>query len=249
MGHIFTKSTTVGNEKALVLDVREGFRYPFKIEDWTRMKFAMCWSYTGTSTDNTNMDGYGDAQITANSPRDRFYIGVKKYSTKFPGEDDSEYLLGVSSSGAFSYIGFPVAFFNPAVSHGEYTDVGVKHPDGTYAGEHKWYGSVGAFSGPNSPAFDDTSDFGIRAAFDVTIINKGQANQQISVKYAKDNLLTNTSRTSLENYINTATYTDLGTLDFNNASGPYTLPDSFFMYLPFGTARLRVFALQAIRIS
>lgn len=247
MAHIFTKSTTEGNVKGLILDYREGLRYPFKIQDWNRMKFAIAWSYTGTG-DNNNMDGYGAQNITANTPQDRYYFGVKKYSPNFPMENDREYFLGVSSAGAFSYIDFPVAFFNPTNNHGEYVDIGVRHPDGSYDGFQHYYGTNPLFAGPGSPDFDNTSGYGIIMAFDIEFVNKGQANQQMNVKYAKTTF-TNASQVNMDSYINSATYTDLGPLDFNYNSVPYEAPDSFFMYLPFGAARLRVFGLRAIRIS
>ena len=241
MAYIFRKSTTVGNEQCLIQDYREGFRYPFKLLDWSHIKVGMVWSYTA-ATDNTNMDGYGQGFITTNTIEDRMFFGLKKYSLKFPEADPSEYFLGLSSSGTTSTIDFPVSAFSTNNSHGQVMHMGVRHSDGTFSGSTPSYSQCGVTQ------FDDTSQFAALLAFDLTVLNKGQSNQKITFKWAKQDI-TDTSKSNVESVMNSLTYTNVGDLDFNLNGVPYDLPDTFFMYLPFGNVRLRVFALDIVRIS
>jgi hypothetical protein len=246
MAEIANKTTTVRTEKCLILDYREGFRYPFKLQDWNRIKVALVWSYTASGS-NDNLDGYGTPLITANTAEDYMYFGLKKYSNKFPRTGGQEYLVGVASHGANSSIGFPTSQFDGRNVHGEFVTLGVHHADGTTEGE--LHTSVNpSFGLLPAAGFDDTSLFAGIVCLDLTLLNKGQSNQQINFKY-RQTTLTDMSKSNIESLINSGTYTDVGDLNFNLNGVPYDLPDSFFMYLPFGNLRLRVFAIEAIRVS
>ncbi len=241
MAYIFTKSTIVGNENGLIQDYREGFRYPFKIADWTRAKVAIGWSYTA-SQDNSDLDGYGAASITTNTAQDRMFFGLKKYNENFPEDNDSEYFVGLSSSGPTSSIQFPQSAFSTATTHGETMHMGVRHPDGTFSG------STPVYNHCSVDAFDTGTNFIGLLCLDLTILNKGQSNQKITFKYSNQTI-TDTSKANIESVMNAASYTNVGDLDFNFNGMAYDLPDTFFMYLPFGNIRMRVFALDIVRVS
>jgi hypothetical protein len=246
MPEIYSKSTTVGNEKCLILNYRKALKLPFKIQDWNRIKVALVWSYTA-SGGNDNLDGYGSVSITSNTPQDHMYFGLKKYSEEFPRTGGQEYLVGVASHGASSSIYLPISQFDGRNPHGELVTLGVHHSDGTTEGEQ--HTTDNPSFGLMSPAgFDDASGFAGIVCLDLTLINKGLSNQQINFKY-RQTTLTDTSKANVESIVNSGTYTNVGDLNFNLNGVPYDLPNCFFMYLPFGNLRLRVFALDVFRVS
>lgn len=247
MAEIYTKSTTVGNENCVITDYREALVYPFKIQDWNRIKVALVWSYTASSG-NDNMDGYGTTQISINGEKDKMYFGLKKYSGKFPFTDISEYFVGIASHGTYSDIAFPQTVFDERNPHGQLITLGVHHADGvTTEGETRTENNP-TFGLMSASGFSGAGNFAGIICLDLTISNKGLSNQQISFKYAKSTI-TDTSKANVESVVNSLTYTDVGLLNFNLNGVSYSLPDCFFMYLPFGNLRLRTFALDVFRVS
>ncbi len=241
MATIYTKPTTVGNENCIILDYRQGLRYPFNIGDWNRIRCSMVWSYTA-GNNNDNMDGFGPALVTPNNVEDRFFFGLKKYSLKFPQADDSEYFLGLSNSGVSSFINFPVSAFGTGTEHGTIMNLGVRHPNETFSGTTLSYSQCEVYQ------FDDTSNFAAIICFDLTLINKGLSNQKINLKYAKQSI-TDTSKSNIESIMGSASYTDYGDLDFNYNGVAYDSPNSFFIYTPYGNIRTRLFSLDVIHVS
>ncbi len=127
---------------------------------------------------------------------------------------------------------------------------GLHHADGTFDGDS----SSGAIIFPTgSPSYDNPTDHSTVILFDIEIGNKGLSNQTVTFKYALRtiNILgdSDTSKTNIENLMNTASYTTVGTLDFHAGGVPYALPDCFFLYASPGSIRLRVFGLDVIRMS
>lgn len=244
MAEIYTKATDSGFEKGVILDPIQALRYPFHVGDWTRLKVAMIWSYTSPTSPNNNFAGGGSYVVPVRTVKDRMYFGLKKYSLEYPGTKAGEYFLGLKSYGVNTFIGFGPNPFSSGNPHGDTMIHGVHHPDGTSGGntlsDFQITGS-GSFSGTGNP-------FGM-VCMDMTISNKHQSNQQISYKYAFQGGINDTRQSSIDSLMDSLTYTDAGTLDFNNGGVPYETPDSFFMFIPHKTLRLRVFALRVIRVS
>lgn len=247
MAIIYTKSTTAGPQNCVILDYRQSMYYPFKLKDWNHARFALVVSYTA-ATENSDLNNFGTQSITANQDKDRIFFGVKRYSQNYPGAESGEYFCGFKTFGAYSSISFPDVFFGGKNVHGESCTIGVSHSDGSHQGHDFDLSDLNSFVLCAPDEFDNTSTYSALLCFDMEIVNKGQSNQQVKFKWAKQSM-TDISQISVENAINGATYNDLGTLDFNFNGVPYDLPDSFFAYLPLGAVRLRVFGLDAIYIS
>jgi hypothetical protein len=248
MGVILNKSTTGGTIKFLALSPREALQIPFGFSDWTKIRIGMMLGYTDLTSANANMDGFGSASIVATTERDRLFYGIKKQGPTFPRENNDVF-VGFKTYGANTYVDFPITFFDHRNFHGSETHLGVHHPNGSKEGKHF---EVALNAGwplvQPSAQNDETSLFAGFPVVYLEIVNKGQSNQKIIVRYGVSDQQTDSSASNLrQRIINTSLTVDAGTLAFNQSGTPYELPDSFFIYNPIPTIRTRVFGLTVIK--
>ncbi len=246
MGVISTKSTIYGGENNLILNPKEALYYPLGFKDWTKLRFVMMMGYTKLSDDNADMDNFGNQSILASTERDRFFYGVTKNGTQFPREANQPF-VGIKSYGAHTFAYFPQTIFDQRQTHGDYTYIGLHHPNGQPEG--KLYNSfVSDYWTLVSPPdqFNLTSQFAGLPVIYMEILNKGQANQQMIVRYGQTRGDDNSIEGMRKSLIGTSLET-LGTFSFNDSGAPYDLPDSFFIYNPIPTLRVRIYGLMAIK--
>lgn len=246
MAVITTKTTVFGGENNIILNTKEGLYYPFGFDDWTKLRFVMMMGYTTTGADNANMDGLGTTLIAAANERQRFFYGVTRNGSGFPRENNQPF-VGIKSYGAQTWASFPQSLFDQRQQHGDLTYIGVHHPNGSPEGKLFDPGINQAWSLVSPPTqFNQTSQFAGVPVIYMEIINKGQANQQMLVRYGQNRGEDN----SLQGLRQAMTNTDLanlGTFAFNNAGTPYDIPNSFFFYNPISTIRLKVYGFAAIK--
>lgn len=245
MGLIYTKSTTAGNKNCVILDPEEALIYPFGFSDWTKIRVSMMLSYTSSSASNANMDSFGTQSIAASNERQRMFYGVKKLGSNFPAENNEPF-VGLKTYGATTEVGFPTSGFDHRNPHA-LSYIGVHHPNGSVDGFkfdpviNQAFGLVGPVN-----LMSSTSLYAGLIHMYLEVVNKGQSNQQLIVRYYKEQN-TNSSLQSIRNDMISAQLSDGMTIEFNDSGAPYELPDSFFIYNPIPTIRTRVFSVAAIK--
>ncbi len=253
MAEIYTKSTTVGNENCVILEPRQALIYPFGPtigSNWTKIRICMMMSHTSLSAGNANMDGFGSPSIVANNVRDRLYYGVKKIGSDFPAEVNQPF-LGFRSYGANTSIDFPQTIFDQRNTYGSLIYLGVHHPNGNVEGKLYDPGPNQAYGLVFPPSSnDDLSGFAGAPVIAFEVINKGESNQKIIIRHGQTQI-TNSSQAGLRQHIlnSDLNTSGLGTYNFNASGSPYDLPDSFFIYNPISTVRIRVFGLAVVKES
>lgn len=246
--YIYAKPTdNATTSKCVILDAKLGMRYPFHIMDWTHIRVGMAISWT-RSGNNDNLDNNGTFTIVNNTDVDRFHFGVMQYSTKFPADDSGKYFVGLKTFGTNSYVSFPWSLISGTTGMGDTLKIGVSHKDGVQenvAGSNFW--------AQNSASWDDVYGYCAIFCLDLEIVNKGQANQQIIVKYNNQGIGSGAAAANTQNNIqtvmNSMSYFTAGTFDFQSGGVPYDLPDCVFLYSPVADARLRVFGINVIRLA
>ena len=246
MAIIATKTTVFGGENNVILNPKEAMYYPFGFTDWTKMRFVMMLGYTDLTSPNANMDAFGTQLIPASKERDRLFYGVSTNGTQFPREANQPF-VGIKTYGAQTYASFPQTIFDQRQQHGDLTYIGVHHPNGSPEGKLFDPGINQAWSLVSPPnQFNQTSQFAGVPVIYMEIVNKGQANQQMIVRYGQNRGEDNSRAGLRQAMINTDLAT-LGTFSFNDSGAPYDLPNSFFIYNPIPTIRVRVYGLAAIK--
>lgn len=280
-------------DNLLIIEPNYAYQVPLSFGDnWTKIKLGMYLSYTDISNPNSGQsdetNGYIDAGGTTN---DTFnWIGlVRNANTKslpldvvnegFVGHKSNAVYVISNSSDDYNKLRIYDAgnsTFNAAsdgnalavTTFGSSTlDSGIVYED---QANIRWIGTDwGGGSSFDNPGFSGLNAGGTTVGFcsyvgiEFEVINKGQADQSISMKmFAADdsyssNLLedtTNPSLTELKSLMNGNDFApssqgNITGLVFNNGSAAYDLPDSFYFYNAFTTVRPRIHAWAVKRIS
>lgn len=248
MGVIYTKTASAGNQNFLALSPREALAFPFPFgSDWTKIRIGMMIGYTSLTSPNASLDGFGTATLNpAVTERDRLFYGIKKMGNSFPREDNQPF-VGFKSYGAQTSIDFPITLFDHRNFHGSEIHLGVHHPNNSKEGHHFNVSLNAGYNMVNpSSANNSTGTFAGFPILALDVVNKGQANQKLRVRWGQTQVGDNSLAASRFAVLNTS-LTDYGELEFNNSGCPYELPDSFFIHNPIPSIRTRIFALIAVR--
>jgi hypothetical protein len=236
------------NEKNLLLEPREAFYRPFNFGEWTEMRIGMLFRLVSTASDSGSII---TESISVNNDSDKVYIGLKDSGSNMPGVSGTNF-IGMAS---FTGSGIRSDGANPSyVSFGDYGN----------SFYHRLY--LTAFSGSNmyrayfyeatnlSPQFSGSASgsnyngfYGVK----FTLLNSGSANQQVQVQYKRTYLtLVGSSSADLHSHIiDNSGWTNPPASSTASWATGIPLPNSFFVYSPFYNNRLRMAAIEAIKIS
>lgn len=248
MAKIYSKGTDLyGVDKTLILGVREALVYPTPFKDWTSLKFGFFGSFVPAGTDNDDipaLTNYTINPIAGN--RDRILFGMKRNTKKFPGESGEPYLglyniythatissdsnSNLTVGGQYGPAIFPTALLENG---------GVSCPS---AGEYGYFTTSNVTeSHGSSYAFFFGMMFSVR--------NKGTANQQVEIRYICESPFSDTRIEALKSKITSTAYGNNSVVDFAYSGIPCTLPDSVFLYIPFGGLNLRIHNIAVLKVS
>lgn len=235
------------NENNLLLEPREAFYRPFDFGQWTEVRVGMLFRLVGTASDSASIS---TESISANTDSDKIYIGLKDSSSNLPGVSGTNFIGMASFSGSAtrtdisnsSYISFGDSFnayhrlYLTAFS-GSATYAAYFHENTITAPEFS-----SSASGSNYNGF-----YGIK----FTLLNSGSANQQVQVTYRRV-YLTSVGSSSADLHtqlINNSGWTNPPASNTASWTTGIPLPNSFFVYSPLYNNRLRMSAIEAIKIS
>jgi hypothetical protein len=235
------------SENNLLLEPREAFYRPFNFGEWTEMRIGMLFRLVSTTSDSASII---TESITINSDSDKIYIGLKDSGSNMPGVSGTNFIGMASVTGSGT---------RTDPSNSSYISFGDSFT--TY---HRLY--LTAFSGSNmyrayfhenttiSPEFSSSASgsnyngfYGVK----FTLLNSGSANQQVEVQYRRI-YLTSAGSSSADLHsqlVNNTGWTNPPASSTASWATGLPLPNSFFVYSPLYNNRLRMAAIEAIKIS
>ena len=235
------------NENNLLLEPREAFYRPFNFGQWTEVRVGMLFRLVSTASDSASIS---TESISANSDSDKIYIGLKDSGSNLPG------ISGTNFIGMASFSGSATRSDPSNPTHATFGD--------SFNLYHRLY--LTAFSGSTiykayfhenttiAPAFSSSASgsnyngfYGVK----FTLLNSGSANQQVQVTYRRVYLTAvGSSSADLHTQLtNNSGWTNPPASNTASWASDIPLPNSFFVYSPLYNNRLRMSAIEAIKIS
>ncbi len=239
MPKIYVKNTTLGNEKSIILDTREGLIYPLQFKNWNRVKVAMYYSLVPNSgDDNQSIVGGATETLQIHDVRDRFFLGLKStQSVAMPGED-GEYFWG-------NFGGTTTNDVTPTSSRMSNIGPGTIYPTST----RQIQGNIQSLT-PNASV---TSSFGSYMGVEMNLNTTQPANETfkpgdvpIEFLYRVNTAITNVSKEALRSETLTNSFSTISAKDAVNGS---SRPQALFVYWPFLNYRIRIHSIGAFQVS
>lgn len=242
------------NENNLLLQPREAFSRSFDFGQWTEIRMGMLFRLVGTASDSASVV---HERISVNSYSDRVYIGLKSSGSNFPGIGGTNFIgIGtVSGSGAITSSNIPAGNFSLAetslLTPDSYARVNVTAISGssTYQNRQTLVGNANAYFSSSASGSDYNAFYGLKFVLE----NSGSSSQRFDIKYK---FVVNGGTGSSD--IHTRLYDGTDWLSIyhswlGSATASWTtgipLPDSFFVYSPLYNNRLRISAIEVLKIS
>lgn len=238
MALIYTKSA----EKTLILSPREGYQRAFDFQDWTEIRLGMFYSGVTAADDNTTA---GSEIVTYNTVADAIAFGLKN--------SDNTVIPGLATS---TFVGL----FNKLSSQSE-SNASEFFCNGGGSGSGLYVSSFnGATNITNNltaqasfsyPAANGTTAYCGFLVLKMVMADRGLSTQNISMGTAVTSPVSGSdySTAALRTAMNNASFGTLRTAQWNSGGVALTVPDSFYVRIPFYNNRLRISAMRASRYS
>lgn len=239
MATIYQKIAT---DKQLILDPREGYLRQFSFTGWTELRLGIYFSGVAASGDNT---ASVSEDVTYNTYADKIYFGIKNSDTvDLPGHAAASFLGLTTQSGGYSSCNGQ-DFFSQATTH---IVAGAYHL-GTLINGASGDDVGSGFMYPTDVT--GASGYNGFIAVKFVITNLGTSSQTVTISKAGTQTVTGTdySSSALRTAMNSATYGTTKAIAWNDGASAYTIPDGFFIRMPFYNNRIRISALRAIRYA
>lgn len=235
------------NENNLLLEPREAFYRPFDFGEWTEVRIGMLFRLVGTGSDSASIS---TESISANTDSDKIYIGLKDSGSNLPGVSGTNFIGMASFSGSAiradiansSYISFGDSF-------NAYNRLYLTAFSGSTM--YKAYFHENTVTSPEFSSSASGSNYNGFYGIKFTLLNSGSANQQVQVTYRRI-YLTSVGSSSADLHtqlINNTGWTNPPASSTASWTTGIPLPNSFFVYSPLYNNRLRMSAIEAIKIS
>lgn len=239
------------NEKNLLLEPREAFYRPFDLGQWTELRVGMYFKIVNTTSDSGS---HSNESISINSNTDRIYIGLKDSGSNMPG------VAGTNFIGMTSVSGSGVRSDSPYSNFGDNSG-SLTYPR-LYLSAFSGSSNYNAYFRENTatgPAFADNA-FSYNGFFGIKyiLLNSGSADQQVQVTYKRVYLVipqvvsndTGTSSIDLHRHLlSEVGWTNPPASNTASWAAGIPLPNSFFAYSPLYNNRLRIGAIEVLKIS
>lgn len=233
--------TTYANENSLLLGNRESFCRQFDFGSWTEIRMGMLFRFVGNANDTAS---YTNESITVTSATDKMYFGLKSTGSNIPGVSGTNFIGGATIS----------------TTNLSGTEVGQYY----YAGSNYYNLYVTAISG-SAPVFAPKSDYGSSGmtypsapfttnydglyGLKFVLQNSGSVSQSIVMSYKRN--ADNNGSGSAD--LHSALINDNSWNLFAASSASWTteipIPNCFFMYSPLYNNRIRMSAIEVIKVS
>jgi len=239
MAIIYQKTAS---DKTCILNTRQALLRQFNFGSWTQIRLGFFFSGVTAAGDNTQAVA---ESVAVSNPLDRIMFGIKNSDNDtFPGYAGS-YFLGCATQNA------GVSECNTQDFQSDTGNLNAIGFDGaTVVG-----GAVGQslgnsmLWGANTAAATGYCGF---YALQLIITNLGLATQQVAIRGATTSAIAgaNYSESALRTYLNNGPWTGTQvTLAWNDGVAARSIPDGFFIYLPFFLNRIRLSAIMAVQYA
>ena len=236
MASIYQKTVS---DKTCILAPREFILRPFDFGAWTEMRVGMYFSGVASSGDNT--DSAVEA-VTLSAFQDYITFGIKDSATNdLPGYGDALFLGACTVSSGTSYCSgsnFQTqggSFLASSGFHETTLVNGTSHLDSMVY--------------PASAA--GATGYCAFYAMKFVIANLGASSQAVTISSCTTSPIAGTdySAAALQIALNGATYGSATSVAWNTGAAARTIPDAFFLRLPFYSNRIRLSAIFASRYA
>jgi len=239
------KISEYSNDNALILSPREALYREFNVGQWTELRIGMLYHIVSDTSDTAYPD---ISEVYYLSNIDGIYFGIKSSGSNFPGTGSADFIGATSLNGSDGYYARASAG-SAGYSNGTYhwLFLGASSASNalytTGSGINSSFGfTFGSVSGGNC------GFYGLKYVLE----NSGSANQQIIVNYKSNASVATSSATLYSNLVNNTSWTAMANNRVHSTASwaaGIPLPNTFYAYLPFYKARLRVTAMQIIKVS
>lgn len=235
MAEIYLKAL----ENTLILEAREFMLRQFNFGTWTEMRMGMFFGGIATTGNNNNVVG---ETVAISSALDRFAFGIKDSgTTAIPGQTGASF-LGLTTTIAQNN----VSAIGSYQSNGAWSAAGMT--DTTIIG-----GTAGQTVLQTNFPNDVTVSSGYNAFYAIKFVinNQGLSTQTVDISVAAATTVAGTdySLSALRTLINSSTYGTARNIAWNTGAAAKTIPNCWFLRLPFVNNRIRMSAIDMIKIS
>lgn len=249
MATIFQKTA---GEQCLILGVREALIYPFNAGTWNRIRIGWYWSFVNSTDDNGKASE--ETQFnTASNNKNSVWIGVKDSGIALPRSAGS-FFAGMGHSSSSSR--------NCSIEVNSNAFFGCQNGDvygqfcisqGTL--DTSFEQGFVAFTKPTVDQSTGSASYAAYQAIDV-VSGNGANNKPVIVvrqcqfsavksSYSETNLRSSILNDTPQNVIGSGYVTT----HLSPTGTPVEYPNSFFIYSPFTTARIRIHGIAIEKIS
>lgn len=247
-GTIYLKS---GTDQQLVVQPRCSFTRAFNVGTWTTL--LMGFYIQATTASNINADVTTLENLTVNSPKDAFYVGLRNSaSTAFPlttgcqfiGAIPQNYQTAGAESAQISY-GAPNNSIGTASSH--ILAVGLNDASVVGGGTYPTY----QISAANqvAPAATTASNYNGLFMMKFVVVNAGLASQSVSVSSLLTTVNAPYTTDALRASLLGAGYGASVSIAWNSGGVALPIPDAMYMYWPFYNSRMRYSAVELVKVN
>ncbi len=243
MAFAYQKTST---DKTFILGAREQVARQFDFgTDWTEIRIGMFWSPVSLASNNAAASLEG---VPVSTVLDRYFFGIKDNSGLVPGQAGSRYLGLTNRTG--SALTSIVASTRDIWDQDPFGSMGAGGAyDTTFLNVADQAGVIGVAD--PSPSTSYCQYRGLR----FVVVNRGLSSQTVKIS---SSVTATPSPVSGADYSAAALRSILSafgnetsqvTVNWNNGSVAYDLPDSWFLRNPFFNNRFRVSCMNALKIA
>jgi hypothetical protein len=261
MADIYLPTST--SDKTLILAAQQGMVRQFNFgTDWTEIRFGFLYSLIAADDDNSypghptiGASAYSEI-LTYASVLDLPTIGLRNYSNAtVPGQSGSRF-IGVTS---FANGGSYHLLYGTVDSSGGGGDGVLVQSSVGYLGAYGFYDTtrLGSSSQDHrymfTPRAGGTSSYNGFYGIKFVLSNRGAASQSMAVStcYTPSVSGTDYSKTKAKSLLLAFANPSSGasTVPWNDGASAYTVPDAFWIRLPFAGIRLRISSIVGLKIA
>jgi hypothetical protein len=243
MAFVYQKTV---DDKAVIFGAREHLPRKFDFGAWTEARIGMFWSLTTLGGDNTKPAS--DEIVPVVTPFDCFSFGLKDSSATAPGVAGSMFIGMITETQSKITVGGAFGAGNVGIGETD-ANIEVLGYDGATPLARSSTASVGNWMNSDPEAASGYASFvGMR----FVVADLGLATQTITVSasftaniggtdYSAANL-----RTYLSAFASPSTEIEV---DWNDGADALVVPDCWFLRNPFFNNRIRVHAMNALKVA
>jgi hypothetical protein len=235
------------NDNVLILSPREALYREFNVGQWTELRIGMLYTMV-TDTSDTALPS---DQVYYLSDTDRIYFGIKSSGSNFPGTGNADFIGATTITGSSLYVTTTGGLSGTTNASYPYYSLFLGASSASNAISTLGTFAINANLGPFSFPFSVGATCGFYG-LKYVLENSGSADQRIIVSY-KGNASTATSSAALySTLVNNTSWNAMANNQLYSTASWATgipLPNTFYAYLPFYKARLRMTAMQIVKVS